>query len=865
MKDIMQCLRILSVRGVLAGLLLLASVSAHGASRLFNRDWKFVLGDVAGAAAPDFNDEAWESIGLPHSFSIPYFESKQFYMGYGWYRKAFVLEQADLGKAVSLEFDGVFQDAEVYVNGQLAGRHLGGYTGFSIPLTPFVQIGKNVVAVRVNNLWRADVAPRAGEHVFSGGIYRNVYLSVKSPVHVAWSGLAISTPDLSATAGQSSAVKVGLTLENTSRQDETVEVRLSVVDARGKCRATVRKRMAVQAGRQAVDTLWTPRVKKPALWSPETPVLYTLKTQVLKGGKVLDEQLSSFGFRWVDWTADRGFFLNGKHTVLHGANVHQDQAGWGDAVTDSAAWRDVKMIKDAGMNFIRGSHYPHSPTFVKACDELGVMFWSEAPFWGTAGTGRDGWWTASAYPTTAKDTAAFEQSCLQQLEEMIRIHRNSPSVIVWSMCNEPFFTANGTMEGVKRLLKRMVALTHQTDPTRKAAIGGCQRPVDQNRIDRIGDVAGYNGDGANITEFQNPGVASMVSEYGSTIDRRPGKLAPGWGDLARHEGYKGRTWRSGQAIWCAFDHGTVANGDFGRMGFVDYQRLPKRRYYWYQKENLGIEPPAEAQAGTPERMVLAASKTQGIRADGTDDAHLTVTMTDRNGNAVSNSPDVTLRIVSGPGRFPTGSSITFSRDSDICIIDGKAAMTIRSYYAGETVVEAVSEGLPTARITLSFVGAPAYEPGVSKQSGEHPYRRFVSSMQQHTVLTLGKGNPTFASSMQAAHTSPQATDGDPSTCWMPEQTDAHPTLTLDMERCVYIQQVHLTFPQKAVYRFMLEGSLDGETWFMLTDKGKNTEAMAAQHIQIQDTHIMTRFLRLRFSDTETYAAGLAEITADVVE
>ncbi len=850
---------------VLAVMLFLAGTAVHGESRLFNRDWKFVLGDVPEAAAPDFNDGAWEHIGLPHSFSIPYFESKQFYMGYGWYRKAFVLEEADQGKDISLDFDGVFQEAEVYVNGHLAGRHVGGYTGFTVPVSPFVRAGGNVVAVRVNNLWRADVAPRAGEHVFSGGIYRNVRLTVRNPLHVAWAGLAVSTPDLATTDGQSSTVKVGLTLENTSRQDETVDVRLLVMDAQGKCRAKVRRRMTLPAGRQTVDTLRTPRVKRPGLWSPETPVLYTLKAQVLKDGKVVDEAVSSFGFRWVDWTADRGFFLNGKHVVLHGANVHQDQAGWGDAVTDSAAWRDVKMIKDAGMNFIRGSHYPHSPAFVKACDELGVMFWSEAPFWGTAGNGRDGWWTASAYPTTAKDTAAFEQSCLQQLEEMIRIHRNSPSVIVWSMCNEPFFTAGGTMEGVKRLLKRMVALAHETDPTRKAAVGGCQRPVDKDRIDRIGDVAGYNGDGANITEFQNPGVANIVSEYGSTIDRRPGKLAPGWGDLARNEGYKGRTWRSGQAIWCAFDHGTLANGDFGRMGFVDYQRIPKRRYYWYQKENLGIEPPAETREGTPARMRLTASKTKDIKADGTDDAHLMVTIMDDAGHALSNCPDVTLRIVSGPGRFPTGSSITFSRDSDICILDGKAAITIRSYYAGETVVEAVAEGLPSARVALSFVGAPEYEAGVSRQSDEHPYRRFVSSMQRHTVLILGKGNPTFASSMQAEHTSPQATDGDQSTYWAPEPADGHPVLTLDMERCVYIRRVHLTFPQQAVYRFVLEGSLDGETWFALSDLGKNTEAMEARDIQIQDSHIQTRFLRLRFSDAGTYKVGLAEITAEVVE
>ena len=850
---------------VLLCLLFLMGAAAHGKTLLFNRDWKFELGDVPGAEAPDFADADWEHVGLPHSFSIPYFESKQFYMGYGWYRKTFEVSETDAGQSLSLDFDGVFQEAEVYVNGHLAGHHVGGYTGFSVPISQWTHVGRNCIAVRVNNIWRADVAPRAGEHVFSGGIYRDVRLTVQHPLHVAWSGVAVTTPELESTGGKSSSVKVDATIHNTSLQDETVEVRASVFDSQGKRRTTVRTRIALTAGSSQTVSLQTSDIKNPALWSPESPVLYTLKTQVARKGKVVDEAVTSFGFRWMQWTSDHGFFLNGKHVVLRGANVHQDQAGWGDAVTDSAAWRDVKMVKDAGMNFIRGSHYPHSPAFVKACDQLGVMFWSEAPFWGTGGNGRDGWWAASAYPTTVQDTAAFEASCLRQLEEMIQIHRNSPSVIVWSMCNEPFFTAWGTMKGVKRLLGKMVARTHELDPTRKAAIGGCQRPTDADRIDHIGDVAGYNGDGANIKEFQNPGIPNVISEYGSTIDRRPGKFAPGWGDLARDEGYKGREWRSGNAIWCAFDHGTIANGDFGRMGFIDYQRIPKRRYYWYQQEYMGLEPPVAAQDGVPARLALTASKTQGIRADGTDDAHLLVTVVDSMGNPLSNCPDVTLRIVSGPGRFPTGSAITFSKDSDIVILDGKAAITIRSYYAGETIVEASSIGLPTSRIALSFVGAPLFEEGISVQSNEHPYRRFVASMQDHSVLVLGKGNPTFASSMQSGYTSPQATDGDIATYWVPEPTDPSPVLRLDMERCVYIHRVHLVFPEQQPYHYVVEGSLDGESWFVLHDMKANATAIDKQDIGIQDSHILTRFIRLRFFDVKECKAGLAEISAEVTE
>lgn len=146
-----------------------------------NREWTYQRGDFPGAERAAYDDSQWEHIGLPHSFSIPYFMSSEFYTGYGWYRKTLPLSREDLRKELYLEFDGVFQEAEIYVNGSLAGTHRGGYTGFSVRITPYVQQGDNQVAVRVNNLWRPDLAPRGGEHVFSGGIYRNVRLVKNIP------------------------------------------------------------------------------------------------------------------------------------------------------------------------------------------------------------------------------------------------------------------------------------------------------------------------------------------------------------------------------------------------------------------------------------------------------------------------------------------------------------------------------------------------------------------------------------------------------------------------------------------------------------------------------------------------------------
>jgi beta-galactosidase len=160
-----------------------------------NRDWKFEIGDHPGAEVVSYDDSKWDAIGLPHSFSAPYFQSKDFYTGYGWYRKSLDVPASWSGKRLFLEFDGAFQDAEVFVNGQTVGRHLGGYTGFSFDITSAARPGKNVVAVRLNNNWNARIAPRAGDSLFVGGIYRDVWLVVTDPLHVTWYGTFVTTPD----------------------------------------------------------------------------------------------------------------------------------------------------------------------------------------------------------------------------------------------------------------------------------------------------------------------------------------------------------------------------------------------------------------------------------------------------------------------------------------------------------------------------------------------------------------------------------------------------------------------------------------------------------------------------------------------
>lgn len=824
----------------------------------FNREWRYVQGDHPNAESTTYSDDNWETIGIPHSFSIPYFMSKDFYEGYGWYRKTFRLKTRDLQKRLFLEFDGVFQEAEVFLNGKLMGHHVGGYTGFSVDITDAARKGDNLLAVRVNNLWKPDVAPRAGEHVFSGGIYRNVRLVIKSSAYIDWYGVVVTTPDLDESQGKSSAVRVQTEVCNQNEKAAEYKLVTEVQDAQGTVVASTQNTKNIPAHGKIVFDQQTPTIHEPHLWSPDTPELYTLVSSLYKGKKIIDRTETPFGFRWIKWTADKGFFLNGKHLYLRGANVHQDHAGWGDAVTESGMYRDVNMMKEAGFNFIRGSHYPHAPAFSSACDKTGILFWSEAPFWGTGGFRPDGKWSSSAYPTEKEHCAAFEESAMQQLAEMIRIHRNHPSIIAWSMSNEAFFSAHNAMPGARRLLAKMVELTHKLDSTRPAAIGGVQRPLGEGRIDRIGDVAGYNGDGASIAEFINPGIPNMVSEYGSVTADRPGPYSPGWRDLNKDEAWKGREWRSGQAIWCGFDHGTIAGSQLGKMGIVDYFRIPKRAWYWYRNEYTHVAPPAWSVEGRPSQIRLTASKTEDVKADGTDDVHLLVTILDSEGRELNASPTVTLTLVSGPGEFPTGRSITFAPDSDIRIMDGKAAIEFRSYYAGTTVIEATSPDLPPVRISISFKDGPQYVEGVTPPVQERPYIRFTGNGTSENIQTAGHNNPTFATSSHKDHSAGLAADGNASTYWMPASDDKNPSLTLDTERGLRLREIHLSFPSSAAYRYKVEASADNTNWFLLSDKTTNKEKISGAHITWKDNR-KVRFVRVSFKKDADGNAALSEI------
>lgn len=826
----------------------------------FNRGWRFHLGDLSGVADPKFDDSSWEDVGLPHSFSMPYFLSPDFYEGYGWYRKHLSELPAWQGKRVNLEFDGVFRVAELFVNGRWVGEHASGYTGFTFDITDYLHSGDNVVAVRVNNLWNPRLAPRAGEHVFSGGIYRDVRLVVTAPLHVAWYGTFVTTPDLSKAAG---TVNVKTEVENQSGESKTVTVQTRVLDDCGARVAEMESTQTAAVGATNVFDQTSAPVPNPKLWSPEHPNLYSVQTTVLDDGKPVDDFVSPLGFRWFAFTADHGFFLNGDHYYFAGADAHQDHAGWGDAVADSGFYRDVKLIKEAGFDFIRGSHYPHSPAFASACDELGMLFWSENCFWGTAGFKTH--WGSSAYPTNAADDAGFEASVKTSLREMIRINRNHPSIIVWSMSNEPFFSAARVMPQVRVFLKDLVAYSHELDPTRPAGIGGCQR----GELDKLGDVAGYNGDGARL--FLNPGIPSVVTEYGSMVADRPGDYAPGWGDLPTGAGQDMSQsfpwrypWRSGEALWCAFDHGSIA-GHFGCMGMIDYFRLPKREWYWYRDAYAHIPSPVWPASGAPAGLQLTADKTALASADGTDDAQLVVKVLDKDGTAINNSLPVTLTIESGPGEFPTGPSITFAPDSDIAIRDGEAAIEFRSYYAGKTLIRATSPGLNDAALEMTTFGGPEFIAGRTPSVKPRPYVRFTAATGANLrkgpgLVSFGLDNPTLASSEAPGHNGRLANDGNEATFWQAANGDGHPWWQVDLERTVTVRRTKITFPQAGRAHYQVEISDNGvDDWKLVSDQTQSTNTDPVRtEAATEGAH--GRFLRVTFSDSpDGTPAGIAEL------
>lgn len=790
--------------------------------RMLNNGWKFLYGDLREAIAEGYEDSDWYDINLPHTFSLPYFMENEFYVGYGCYRKKINIQKEWLGKEISLIFGAAFQSAEVYINGILAGTHKGGYTAFQVQIAHLVKEGENLLFVRLNNLWNGEIAPRAGEHVFSGGLYREVSLLITDSVHVNWNGTFVYGENVSR-----EAATMRIRTELINNRDIEVNCRMeSVIIFNGTELEKIDEIVRISS-RAQVETERAIMVDCPMLWHPDHPYLYQLITRLYVDDSLKDVYETTFGIRYFSFDKEEGFFLNGEHYDIWGANVHQDHAGWGDAVTRTAIGRDVQLIKDCGMNFIRGSHYPHHPFFSRACDEKGILFWSELCYWGTGGPDEDGYWTASAYPVRIEEEAGFEKSCLDTLEEMIRQNRNSPSIIVWSMCNEPFFSAEQVQEKACSLAYKLVLRCRELDTSRPAGLGGVQR----GNFDLLGDIAGYNGDGASL--YLHPEVPNLVSEYGSVVGDRPGNYSPNFRDNVQHN-YK---WRSGKALWCAFHHGSIF-GDMGHMGMIDYARLPLRSYYWYRKELLGIEPEERHRKGTLYALTLTADRTV-VKTDGTEDAFIIVSLVDKEGRVLSNTAEVTLTVEEGGGLFPTGSTMTFSPENGR-LLDGQGAVEFRTAYSGRNRITAIAEGVEPAEIIITGKGEDGEEWKGQKRnlSQPAPFRTGMPIPPAGVVISNHK--PVFCSSFSTNYPASSLTEEN-SELWIAQELKGQ-WVMVDLEGTRRVTATEVTFGEKVREGYRLYYSCDGERFIELSGGVVKEDTLIRYSLVPTDM----RFLRVIF-------------------
>lgn len=539
----------------------------------FDADWRFAFGhatDVAkdfdhatgyfshfakagygdGPAAPKFDDRAWRSLDLPHDWAVeaPFAADASHSHGYkaigrkypersiGWYRKTFHVPASDLGRRVSVEFEGVFRDSVVWVNGFYLGRQPSGSTGFSYDLTDYLNYGgENTIAVR------ADATMEEGWYYEGAGIYRHVWLVKTSPLHVPMWGTFVS----SEIAGEAATVTVRTTVANEGTAAAAFALEQIVLDPQGREVARLAGAEATQQPGSRGETVQELTVTKPQLWSVESPALYRLVTTVRSGGTIVDRYETTFGIRSVRFDPNEGFFLNGKHVLIKGVNLHQDHAGVGVALPDALHEFRLRRLKEMGCNAVRTSHEPPSPAFLDACDRLGVLVLDENRLMGPSP----------------------EQ--LSQLEALIRRDRNRPSVILWSVGNEEW-AIEGNEKGA-RITASMRAFAERLDPTRRTtvAISGGWGAGSSTTT----DVMGYNYYTHGSTDEQHakfpeqPGIGTEETTTQCTrgvyfTDRARGHLAhdpdlkgdSGGNCIAGWKHFAARPYLAGLFYWTGFDY-----------------------------------------------------------------------------------------------------------------------------------------------------------------------------------------------------------------------------------------------------------------------------------------------------------------------
>jgi beta-galactosidase len=466
--------------------LVLAVAYAYGAPGPRQRlsmdiGWKFSLTDTIGAVKPSFNDSKWRTLNLPHDWSIEGEFSDRHptgggggYLptGVGWYRKHFNITADQLKKDVWIEFDGVYQNSDVWINGYHLGHYPNGYMSFYYALTGHLKKGENIITVRVDNSFQPNTRWYSGS-----GIYRQVWLSIADPLHIAQWGTYITTPKADSS---SATVAIATNFINNNKSDKEIILRSIIVDAKGNEIAQTESPVKLEALGK-IRTAQQITVSSPLLWSVESPVLYTLRSVVLEKGNIIDEINSTFGIRDIRYDVNKGFQLNGKHVKLNGVCLHHDAGSVGAAVPEAMWVRRLQLLKEMGCNAIRTSHNPMAPEFMDLCDKMGFLVQDEIfDVWKSAKAK----WDYSNY---------FDQWSQHDLVNFIHRDRNHPSVVMWSAGNE---IGEQKQEKGHEVLRPLIETFHREDPTRPVTTGNDNIAADNGSARlpflEMLDIVGYN-------------------------------------------------------------------------------------------------------------------------------------------------------------------------------------------------------------------------------------------------------------------------------------------------------------------------------------------------------------------------------------
>jgi beta-galactosidase len=534
-------------------------------------------------ATEKFDDSKWRSLNLPHDWAIelPFVDDgsldghgyKPLGRAYpetsvGWYRRQFDLPAAAANKRISIEFEGAFRDALVFLNGYFIGRNDNGYAPFAFDLSDFLVFGaKNTLVVRM------DASFGDGWFYEGAGIYRHVWLTKTDAVHLGrWESYI--RPEVT---GTSANLSLGTVVQNDAATPTNCRVTWKILDAAKKIVATGESGPQPIAGRSSATFTASAKMASPALWSPETPTLYSAVVSVESAGKTLDAEEIPFGVRTVRFDVDKGFFLNGKSVKIKGTCNHQDHAGVGAALPDALQYFRVGVLKSMGGNAVRTSHNMPTPAWVEACDRMGMMMMCE----------------------TRMESSNDEG--LAQLETMIKRFRNSPSIILWSMGNE-----EGNLQRQplgERVMATMVARSHALDPTRL-----CTAAVNNNYgtgISKSLDVEGFNYNLKEIEPYHksHPTQPLVGTETASAVSTRgiysTDKLRnwvesydtqhPPWAELAEEwwTFYATRDYLPGGFAWTGFDYrGEPTPYQWpsinSQFGIVDMCGFPKDTFFYYR-------------------------------------------------------------------------------------------------------------------------------------------------------------------------------------------------------------------------------------------------------------------------------------------